>query len=191
MAQGVPKKLLRRESEPTTPGHDPARYADLYRVARQLRDRGLRTIGLAPVDDRVATATTAIDLAVALADAAAANVAFCDPHGRLAVSDLPGEPMGTHRVVVLREGVVVLTPHGERSGSAAAIGPVLAEATQRFDFVIVDLSGFDARGEHRLAYDMVDAVALVARAGATREHALRDRHRELPEDRDLGVLLVH
>src|SRR5690606_24189371 len=69
MAQGVPKKLLRRESEPTTPGHDPARYADLYRVARQLRDRGLRTIGLAPVDDRVATATTAIDLAIALADA--------------------------------------------------------------------------------------------------------------------------
>jgi len=59
-----------------------------------------------------------------------------------------------------------------------------------FAHVLVDLTGFGKLGEHLEAIEMVDGLALVGRAGSTRESTLLAFLRELPRDKNLGVLLL-
>jgi hypothetical protein len=74
--------------------------------------------------------------------------------------------------------------------NAALIEHALREAAARFAYVLADFSRLERAGEHRWAYDLVDAVALVARSKLTREQEIAARHREIPPERDLGVLIV-
>lgn len=195
MAQVAREILLRLGTEPATPEGDPERYADLYRVARRLRDTGHRAIGLSPVNPRSVVAIAAIQLGLALGDATGETVAYYDAAGQqAAITALPaGDLIGDVAVVALAPRLVALSPRhapeppGRRR---AATERVLREAVARYTRVMVDLTGFEATGEQAWAYDLVDAVALVARAGVTREPELIARHGEIPPERDLGVLLV-
>jgi hypothetical protein len=62
--------------------------------------------------------------------------------------------------------------------------------TASFGELIVDLTGFDHRGEHLAAFELLDAVALVARCGRTTARRIERWLRDLPDGRDLGVLLT-
>jgi hypothetical protein len=195
VAQVAREILLTLGIEPATPADDPERHAELYRVARRLRDSGRRTIGLVPVNaKKSAVAAAAIQLGLVLGDAAITIVAFVDasPGGPVLSSLAPTaiEAVGDFALVTLAPRLVALTPQAEGGPRRASLERALAEAARRYDYVLVDLTGFEATGEHAWAFDLVDGVALVARGGVTREHEIVAKHAAIPPERDLGVLIV-
>ncbi|HLU66315.1 MAG TPA: hypothetical protein VKZ63_08555 [Kofleriaceae bacterium] len=102
----------------------------------------------------------------------------------------PGE--GVFRTRWLRGSLAVLTPPGaERAGEAVpALARLLLDGIDLFEYVLVDLTGFDLLGEHASAAACMDAVVLVGQAHLSREKDLLRFLGEMPESRFLGVLLV-
>ena len=193
MEQAAREILLRLGIEPATPADDPERHAQLYRVARRLRDSGRRTIGLVPVNARSSVPEAAIQLGLVLGEAAIATVAFldADPQSPLPSATPSGEGSENYTIVPLAPRLDAITPRGAPgAGPRARVEPLLAEAAPRYDYLLVDLTGFEDAGEHTWAYDIVDGVALVARGGVTREHEIVAKHADIPPERDLGVLIV-
>lgn len=188
--------LLRLGIEPTTPVDHPERYAELYRVARRLRDTGHHTVGLVPVGEHVGVPAAALQLGLALGDAAVKTVAFFDTNPQLpALTALEGNGamIEGYAVIPLAPRLSAVTPRtAARPGGQEApqIERALKETARRFDYVLADFTGLDRLGDHRWAYEIVDAVALVARAKVTREQDIVRLHREIPPERDLGVLIV-
>jgi len=92
----------------------------------------------------------------------------------------------------LRGSLAVLTPRGaELAGEAVpALARLLLDGIDLFEYVLVDLTGFDVLGEHASAAACMDAVVLVASAHKSREKDLLRYLGEMPEGRFLGVLLV-
>jgi hypothetical protein len=94
-------------------------------------------------------------------------------------------PFGAH--------VSWLSPRTRRMEAGSALLPLrifLRQEDSPFGHVIVDLTGLDQLGEHLDAAALLDGVALVARAGRTKAPVLERWMRELPADRNLGVLLI-
>ena len=92
----------------------------------------------------------------------------------------------------LRGSLAVLTPpKAERAGEAVPqLASLLLDGIDLFEYVLVDLTGFDVLGEHGSAAACMDAVVLVGRAHRTREKDLLRFLREMPSSRFLGVLLL-
>lgn len=174
------------------PDASPEVYAELLRVARRIRESHRRTIGLLPASPRVAVPAVAIQLAAVLADVCIGDIAFVDANTRwpalAALAPQAAQPQPVR--VQLCDHVVAFS----RSGTDGRIDTEWLERTLRVDagsFVhaLVDLTGFPAMGEHAHAFDIVDGVLIVARAGLTREAELLARDAEVPRSRKLGVLL--
>ena len=93
----------------------------------------------------------------------------------------------------LRGQLALLTP--PRAGEAGAGVPQLARVIQHsieiFSHVVIDLTGFKKLGEHLAAFEMVDGVIIVARAGRTTDDELLRLNHEVPRTLNLGVLLSH
>jgi hypothetical protein len=67
---------------------------------------------------------------------------------------------------------------------------IIEGTRDRYAFMLVDLTGFDQIGDHLNAVELLDGVVLVARAGRTREKDLLRLQNQVPEAKNLGVVLV-
>ena len=178
---------------------EPRVRIETLRVARRLHAAGRKVVGLIPSDDEVAVPPIAVQLGVALADLTGATVAYLDANVRWpAVSEVAaGESRSSESESLfatrwLRGSLALLTPrHAERAGDVLPqLERVLFDGVELFEYVLVDLSGFDLLGEHAAAALAMDGVILVARAGRSRETDLMRLRDEIDPDRLLGVMLV-
>jgi len=177
-------------------------HAESVRIARRIHAARRKVIGFIPATDRVAVPPVALQLGSALVELTGATIAFVDANVRYpALAAISNGDGGSevdrveHRVFEtrwLRGSLAVLTPRGaERAGEAVpALARLLLDGIDLFEYVLVDLTGFDLLGEHASAAACMDAVVLVGRAHQTREKHLLRFLREMPESRFLGVLLV-
>jgi hypothetical protein len=175
-------------------------HAEAVRIARRIHAARRKVVGFIPATERVAVPPVALQLGSALVDLTGATIAFVDANLRYpALADITvgdtGEAHALQQVFEtrwLRGSLAVLTPRGaERAGEAVpALARLLLDGIDLFEYVLVDLTGFDVLGEHASAAACMDAVVLVAGAHRTRERDVLRYLREMPEDRFLGVLLV-
>ncbi len=175
-------------------------HAEAVRIARRIHAARRKVVGFIPATERVAVPPMALQLGSALVELTGATIAFVDANVRYpALADTadeePREPREEQQVFAtrwLRGSLAVLTPRGaERAGEAVpALARLLLDGIDLFEYVLVDLTGFDVLGEHASAAACMDAVVLVAGAHRTRERDVLRYLREMPEDRFLGVLLV-
>jgi hypothetical protein len=168
---------------------DEAVRSECTRIARRLVDDGRRIIGLLPASDRVSLPAIAIQLARALHELLGRPVALVDAGGTWPVR-VPPPREAAFAASWIVDGLALLTPRPAAGPGELALrlGPVLGGGDVAA--FVVDLSGLTAAGEHVAAMALCDAVATVARAGQTRERELLRAIADVPEDRNLGVLLV-
>lgn len=178
-------------------------HAEAVRIARRLHAARQKVVGFIPATDRVAVPPVALQLGSALLELTGATIAFVDANVRYPAlaGRISGDGTATevdrveHKVFEtrwLRGSLAVLTPRGaELAGEAVpALARLLLDGTDLFEYVLVDLTGFDLLGEHASAAACMDAVVLVGQAHRTREKHILRFMREMPESRFLGVLLV-
>jgi hypothetical protein len=171
----------------------PAVRSAYGRLARILRDRRVRAIGLVPASDAVAVPPLALGLAGALAAAGAADVAAVDPLGRWSGAPEGGRGAAGaewYTTEWLAEGVAVISPL--TAGAATALPLVdrlVREELARYLHLVVDLTGFDRLGERDAAAALLDGVLAVARCGATRVPEVARALEGVPGTRALGVVL--
>jgi len=167
---------------------DRAVEASCVRIARRLRDDGVRVVGFVPSDDEVGVPALLVQMGLALCDLTGGTVAVVDANVRY-----PGLPASTvFSTRWLRGSLALLTPpHAERAGEVVPqLARALLECTELFGHVLVDLTGFELLGEHATAAACMDAVAIVGQVGTSREADLAQLARLMPRGRFLGVLLV-
>ena len=170
---------------------------DCIPVARRIQTAGRRIVGLLPASADVGVMPIGVHLGLALVEVANATAAYVDANVRwpaisdFAVGERPEEDESMFATRWLRGQLALLTP--ARAGEAGAGVPQLARVIQHsielFSHVVVDLTGFKKLGEHLAAFDMVDGVIVVARAGHTTEAELLRLNHEVPRALHLGVLL--
>jgi hypothetical protein len=175
-------------------------HAEAVRIARRIHAARRKVVGFIPATERVAVPPAALQLGSALVELTGATIAFVDANVRYpalaeTADEDSGQPRAEQQVFEtrwLRGSLAVLTPRGaERAGEAVpALARLLLDGIDLFEYVLVDLTGFDVLGEHASAAACMDAVVLVAGAHRTRERDVLRYLREMPEDRFLGVLLV-
>lgn len=172
--------------------------ASCMRIARRLRDDGVRVVGFVPSDDEVGVPALLVQMGLALCDLTGGTVAVVDANVRY--PGLPAINEGRAPALAstvfstrwLRGSLALLTPpHAERAGDVVPqLARALLECTELFGHVLVDLTGFELLGEHATAAACMDAVALVGRVGTSRDTDLAQLARLMPRGRFLGVLLV-
>jgi hypothetical protein len=112
------------------------------------------------------------------------------------VPPLPiGADLDPFAMSLLTPSLVLLTPKEAvpQGAKVQMLALMLASLSGEASFrhVLVDLTGFEERiGEFLGALDLVDGVITLGRAAITREQDLVRVQRELPDDKNLGVLLV-
>jgi hypothetical protein len=176
---------------------DPAVHAECIRIARRLRAERHKIIGFIPADHAVAVPALLIQLGNALAEITSATIALVDANVRFpALSEIASQEKGRRAGVFstrwLRGSLALLTPeHAEQAGEAVPqLARLLLDGVELFEFVLVDLTGFDLLGEQASAASCMDAVVLVGEVGRSREADVRRFLDELPSSRFLGMLLV-
>jgi hypothetical protein len=174
---------------------EPRVTAELVRIAAALQRRGCRNVGLVPADDHVGVPGIALHLALAFAQLTGFPTGVVDLCGtwlrRYPAGKAP-EPRSWFDIAVLGDPVALLWPKEtvRDGGAVRGLRDYLAQPRRRFGRLVVDLTGLDHMGEHLDAIALLDGVAVVARAGRTTELRLERWIRDIPERRNLGVLLV-
>jgi hypothetical protein len=171
----------------------PALGAECAGLARRLREKRARTVGLIPADDDVAVPAVAIHLGSALAGRSARPVGVVDAQGSWTgpAGAAPAEDGAGLVTSWLRDDLAVLTPRSGGTGAALQhLRGVLEAEADVFEHLVFDLTGFDHRGEQLAACELLEAVALVARSGRTTARRIDRGLRDLPAARCLGVLLT-
>jgi hypothetical protein len=160
---------------------------ELARIVGDPRLRAARRLGLAPAGPDVALPEVAVATALALATVSAERAAVVDALGRW---DLAAEPAASlpERGAGLVE--LVSAPVSLPGLRLPALAATLDTWAARVGHLVVDLTGLDESGEHLEAIGVLDAVAVIALAGSTTLPQLARWMRELPPEKNLGVLLV-
>ncbi len=157
---------------------------------------GVRWIGIAPADDDSAVPAIAVELGRALAGRGSHRVGVMDAQGswpcaRALLEAAPGAGAELLATAWLLPDLAVLTPRAPDPRAALALlHGVLGAADGPFGQLVVDLTGFEHQGDHIAACALLDAVFVLARSGRTTARSVRRWLRDLPEGRDLGVLLT-
>ena len=179
------------------PERTPELFAELYRVARRVREAGRTVVGLMPTGPDVAVTPFAVELAFALADACEGVVAVVDAHPRWPALSMIRSPQSQlskksgFRTTWLEPFLAIVSPIEPSSQMALdGLDRLLTRETQGFAFMLVDLTGFEAAGEHWGVYDLIDGVLLVCHPGVAKERRLLAMRDEIPGDKFLGVVLV-
>lgn len=162
------------------------------RVARLVLEREVKRVGFAPAGPEVAVPPLVLELGGCLAEQRG-PIALVDGQGSwpcaapLAAGAAPAERLAVTTWLGAR--LALLTP---RAGPIhlGQLARLLAEEAGHFALLLVDLTGFDERGELPGGCELLDAVALVARSGHTRLGDVTRRLGELPREKQLGVLLT-
>jgi hypothetical protein len=168
------------------------------RVARRIRDEGVRVVGFVPAEETVAVPPILIQLGIALVELTGATIAVVDANVRypgLGALNRGKQTDSDESVFSTRwlHGSLALlsAPNVESAGQVVPqLARVLIDGADLFAHVLVDLTGFELLGEHGSAAACMDAVALVGRAHHTRENDLLDLAPFMPPGRFLGVLLI-
>lgn len=79
---------------------------------------------------------------------------------------------------------------GEVGAGVPQLAAILGRLRHRYAHFLIDLTGFDAIGDHLNALEHLDAAIVVGRAGKTREAQLLAVCSEIPPEVNLGVVLV-
>jgi hypothetical protein len=181
---------------PIDPDAQPEAYAALLGVERRLRLSNRRIIGFFPAEPRVAALPLLIQLGLALSDRGKVPVALIDANARFpALRDrVPRTAADSEGLVSMRLGasLELFTPRQAR-GKAFSEGEfsrVIEQRRERFRHVLVDMTGLEQDGGHLFVFRLLDATVLVAHAKSTPEYALVVAARQVPAERQLGVLLV-
>lgn len=192
------------------PAADPTTHTALLRAARRLLLARRSVVGAVPAGPHAGVVGLLIELGLALSELGSRRVSVVDPNAiapafpteRLGDGiELAAGPPGfvTCEVTLPRPSatggaplsVTVTLPRSSAPPfECAPFRSTLDWHRERFELVLVDLTGLDRSGDHLEAWDLVDAVFMVARAGRTAEHELLHLERALPRDRNLGALLV-
>jgi hypothetical protein len=166
---------------------DPA----LVRTAHELDRRGFYHLGLVPASDGVDVRAAALRLAFARARACGALTAVVDVRGGWADAVAPEAGDGPLAAATLGANVLLVTRRAPAGRSPAAdLRAFLGGGRHGAGRLVVDLTGFDGSGEHLEAASLLDAVAVVARAGRTTLAELDRRMAEVGAARNAGVLLL-
>lgn len=168
------------------------------RVARRIRDEGVRVVGFVPAEDTVAVPPILIQLGIALVELTGATIAVVDANvrypglGALARGKQTDSDESVFSTRWLHGSLALLSaPNVESAGQVVPqLARVLIDGADLFAHVLVDLTGFHLLGEHGSAAACMDAVALVGRAHHTRENDLLELAPFMPPGRFLGVLLI-
>jgi hypothetical protein len=177
---------------------EPRVRAECTRLARRLHLSGKHTFGLIPVDVHAAVPAAAVQLGVALMDLSGSTVAYLDANTHWPLfGDSTGERAGNGQsspfvTKWLFESLALLVPSTPTRAADAvpALEAQLQSGRGLFQYVIVDLTGFDGLGELEGAMELLDLVLLVARSASTRENELLELHARMPAKKTLGLLLV-
>lgn len=172
--------------------------ADCIPIVQRITRGKHKIIGLVPASDEVGVAAIGVQLGLAMCELSGGTVAYVDANVRwpaiaqIALGQRPDDDESAFATRWLRGSLALLTPP-QASGAGAGL-PQLARVIQQssnlFAQVLVDLTGFKKIGEHLAAFEMMDALVVVARAGLTRENELLKLNHELPARLNLGVLLT-
>jgi hypothetical protein len=177
---------------------DPAVRAECVRVAGRLRDSQRKVIGFVPTSDDVGVPPLLVQLGLALVDLSGATIGFVDANVHWpAVADesLAEDPTADEWLFATRwvaDSLALLTPmrQGEPGAGFPQLARLLRSGADLFEHLLVDLTGFDRLGQQLDAFALMDGVVLVAHAGRARERDLMQMSRDMPADKNLGVLLV-
>jgi hypothetical protein len=178
----------------------PAVHAECIRIARTLGTSDLQTVGFWPADLDVAVPPLVIQLGLALVELYRGTVAYIDANVYFPAFPL-GEQQGEgeddagdsiFETKWLRESLALVLPKwvGEVGAGVPQLKAIIEGTRERYGFMLVDLTGFDQIGDHLNAVDLLDGVVIVARAGHSRERDLLRIQNQLPEAKNLGVVLV-
>lgn len=174
-------------------GECPGLSAECAALARRLRELRVRTVALVPAMEDVAVPGVALHLGRALAGTSVRPVAVVDAMGSW-IGPRParvGEARGLLVTSWLEESLALLSPSGVAPMAALRqLEGLLASEGATFEHLVLDLTGFRDLGQQLGACELVEAVLLVARCGATRTRGVMRRLRELSGTRCLGVLLT-
>lgn len=174
----------------------PALRGQCAALARRMRELQLGTLGLLPACDAAAVPAVAIELGRAVAQSSVGIVGVLDGDGSwpCAAALIELTAAGEERLAAthwLGENLALLTPRADGARTALdRLGLVLAQEGPAFHHLIVDLTGFDHRGDHLAAAALLDGVVLVARSGRTTRQDVRRLERDLEGGPALGVLLT-
>jgi hypothetical protein len=186
--------------EPDTSPLWPA-WVECLRAAQRMRRRGCSSIALVPASSQIGAVGVGLNLAVALRDVTGERVGYIDANLRWpALSKTEGKeglgadvaPTEAYSQRWLRRDVAIFTPRKRVLGGAGLVPlqQLLATVKQQFAYCVVDLTGWKRLGEHLPAFDLIDGVAVVAKAGVTTELELLRFSYEIPSERYLGILLT-
>jgi hypothetical protein len=89
----------------------------------------------------------------------------------------------------IRPWLALLSWRGGRRPGVPDLAQLLDDSG-RFAHLLVDLGGLERSGDQPAAIDLLDGIAIVARAGVTRDNDLLRLARLLPVALNLGVVLV-
>jgi hypothetical protein len=181
----------------TAQATDPRVHAECIRIARRLRAAGRRTVGLVPATRDVAVPPIAVRLGAALVELTGSTAAFVDANVRWpALATIAARPStdsddSVYSTRWLSDSLALLTPPAaEGAGKVVPhLERVLEQGPEIFQYLLVDLTGFDRIGGHAAAAQLVDGVIVIGRAGHTREADLLRFRDELWRAQLLGVLL--
>ncbi len=167
---------------------------ECVRLARVLRLRACRVVGLVPAGDDVAVPAVALQVGRALADVSGSPVGVIDAHGswpgaRALAAERPDASLFASNW--LSDNLALLTPRTfDTGGMLPKLTAALRDEASVFGHLVVDLTGFDRLGEHLAAMETMDGLIVVARKGRTRTTQLERWARDIPAERDIGVLLT-
>ena len=177
---------------------EPALRTECTRLARVLQQRGCRVLGLVPAADDVAVPAVALQLGVGLVEVTGSPVGVVDAYGTW-----PGTAAGEAPKVSARpdpslfatswliDNLAFLAPRAIDVGAMLLrLDAALHAEAQVFQHLVIDMTGFDHLGEHLAAMALLDGVIVLARAGRTTVPELVRWMRDIPEEKNLGVLLA-
>jgi hypothetical protein len=192
---GSVEEALQQSGIGTTGWASASKGTEMVRIARLLREREVRTVGLLPAADDVAVPALALALGKALADTGDGPVAVLDAAGTWVCADAlraraapSGAPVTTSW---LGDALAILTPSSVDPGEVLRrLRDAASGEEGGYRHLVVDLTGVDHLGAQVEAFDVLDATTLVARRGRTTARALRRALADVPPPRSLGVLLT-
>jgi hypothetical protein len=173
----------------------PAVRRECTRLARVLQGKRCRVIGAVPAADAVAVPAVALQLGLSLAEVTGSPVGVVDAHGTWPGSRVLAENSRLDTSLFatnwLVDNLALLTPRAFDTGALLLkLEAALHDEALVFQHLIVDMTGFDHIGEHLAAMELLDGVIVVARSGKTTIPELARWMRDIPDERNLGVLLV-
>lgn len=201
-----------RERCVAAPEADPVLVEQYRRLAVVLHNaqasNGLRVIMIASADQADGKTSTSLNLALVLSESYHRRVLLIDADlrrpslgGLLELADVPGLGEALKAPVEQKLSVIQMTPNFTllpggrpdpdpiRGLTSPRMRQILDEASERFDWVIIDAPPMGPTADAQFLADMVDGIVFVIRAGHTQHPRVEKAIDTLGRERILGVVL--